>query len=284
MKKLLKPRLIIRFVTILLGVVALIILGFLINKKANNLQKIEAATDKNIESVEEEPPSTTEDVTLVFEPIEYDIPLESEQEPETEIEDESTEITEIPETEASTIAETEPVYVEETEPFCADDGKSVYEPEVATPFSETILIDFSEEEWEATYQMVVEQYSEEIQMIAKVIFLEARGIEEYDHKAAIVWTIVNRVDAGFGSTIKAVIVPGQFAYNPNTIIRDDLWAMAADVLTRWTLEKQGHAYVGRVLPSDYLWYWGDGQYNWFRNVYEDGSNPWNWSLPSPYIS
>ena len=153
MKKLLKPRLIIRFVTILLGVVALIILGFLINKKANNLQKIDVATDKNIESVEEELPSTTEDVTLVFEPIEYDIPLESEQEPETEIEDESTEIAEIPETEAPAIVETEPesVYVEETEPPCADDGRSEYEPEVTTPISETILIDFSEEEWEAAY-------------------------------------------------------------------------------------------------------------------------------------
>ena len=39
--------------------------------------------------------------------------------------------------------------------------------------------------------------------------------------------------------------------------------------------------VGRVLPSDYLWYRGDGRRNYFRDAYKGGS-VWDWTLESPY--
>lgn len=37
----------------------------------------------------------------------------------------------------------------------------------------------------------------------------------------------------------------------------------------------------RGVPSDYLWFSGDGKHNYFRNAYKGGET-WDWSLPSPY--
>ena len=46
-------------------------------------------------------------------------------------------------------------------------------------------------------------------------------------------------------------------------------------------KKMGETNTGRVLPSDYLWFSGDGKHNYFRNAYKGGET-WDWSLPSPY--
>lgn len=49
-------------------------------------------------------------------------------------------------------------------------------------------------------------------------------------------------------------------------VLDRLYAVALDVLTRWSMEKQG-AEVQRELPSGYLWFTGDGETNHFREDY-----------------
>ncbi len=119
-------------------------------------------------------------------------------------------------------------------------------------------------------------------MIAKVLYNEARGIQSDTEKACIVWVILNRVDAGYADTISDVITArNQFAYRASTPVWDDLLSLSYDVLTRWASEKQGQTDVGRVLPSDYLWYTGNGLHNLFRNSYS-GKSHWNYSLPSPY--
>ena len=64
-------------------------------------------------------------------------------------------------------------------------------------------------------------------------------------------------------------------------VDDEIKALCEDVLTRWYAEKDGEADTGRVLPSDYLWFSGDGKHNYFRNAYKGGET-WGWSLPSPY--
>ena len=66
-------------------------------------------------------------------------------------------------------------------------------------------------------------------------------------------------------------------------IDDEIKALCEDVLTRWYAEKAGETDVGRVLPSDYMWFTGDGEHNYFRNAYEGGKT-WDWSLQSPYKS
>lgn len=124
-------------------------------------------------------------------------------------------------------------------------------------------------------------------MMARVMFLEARGIKSKTEIACIGWTILNRVDAGYGSIQKVITAPNQFAYRASASTTSDygydLVALATDVLDRWSREKAGQAAVGRVLPKGYLWYAGDGKHNYFRNQYKGGTR-WTYSLPSPYES
>jgi len=120
-------------------------------------------------------------------------------------------------------------------------------------------------------------------MVAKVLYNECRGIQSETEKACIVWCILNRVDAGYGTIKEVVTAKHQFAYTYNTPVWDNLLDLSYDVLERWNNEKNGQADIGRVLPSDYFWYSGNkaGTHNYFYNVY-NGRVRWNYSLESPY--
>lgn len=132
----------------------------------------------------------------------------------------------------------------------------------------------------------VKYYTEdEVVMVAKVLYDECRGIVSDTEKACVVWTICNRVDAGYGSTITHVVTAsGQFAYRYYAPVWDELYALAEDVLMRWNHEKNGVLNVGRVLPKDYMWYSGDGYHNHFRNHYNAAYGYWDYSIESPYES
>ena len=126
-------------------------------------------------------------------------------------------------------------------------------------------------------------------MLAKLVYGEARGVYSLTEQACVMWTVLNRVDAGYGDTIAEVITaPGQYYYSSSFGTIDgygrDLVALAEDVLTRWYREKAGETDVGRVLPADYLWFHGDGEHNWFRNAYQSPYDKWYYSWPSPYES
>lgn len=122
-----------------------------------------------------------------------------------------------------------------------------------------------------------------INQIAQVIYNEARGIPDKAEQAAVAWCILNRVDTeGFPDTITEVIQqPYQFAWSAKTPIKDELRELAADVYDRWMLEKTGEDNIGRVLPNTYLFFHGDGKYNYFRETYR-GKVYWDWTLESPY--
>ena len=133
---------------------------------------------------------------------------------------------------------------------------------------------------------------EEVTMLAKLVYGEARGIKSQTEQAAVVWCVLNRVDStgyGMGHSVEYVVTfPDQFhGYNPRHPTVDDygrdLRELAADVLTRWDAEKEGETDVGRVLPKGYLWFEGKDGHNVFRNAYRGGSK-WDWQLPSPYES
>lgn len=126
----------------------------------------------------------------------------------------------------------------------------------------------------------------EVEMLAKTIWGEARGVESITEKAAVAWCILNRVDAkGYacGGDIEYVLTfPGQFAgYDEDNPVTTDCKEIAADVLTRWAAEKAGIEDVGRVLPKEYTYFTGDGKRNYFTDEWK-GGNTWDWSLPSPY--
>ena len=104
--------------------------------------------------------------------------------------------------------------------------------------------------------------------IAKMLYGESRGCT-VDNQQKAVWCVLNRVDDERypDSIIEVLSQSGQFhGYSPNHPVWDELTAVAEDVLTRWSLEKQGVA-VNRELPKSYLYFTGTGRENIFREVY-----------------
>lgn len=148
------------------------------------------------------------------------------------------------------------------------------------------------EESEAPATMAETEYEtpkvtndEDIIILAKTIWAEARGIDSDSEKAAVAWCILNRVDSeGYGCGVSVEYVatfPGQFAYNPDNPVTDECLKIAEDVYSRWQAEKNGVTDVGRVLPAEYLFFTGDGEHNYFTAQWQ-GSDVWGWELTSPY--
>ena len=120
--------------------------------------------------------------------------------------------------------------------------------------------------------------------IAKVLYRECGCLPSKTEQACVAWTILNRVDYYKKSIYEIVRAPYQYTYRANSPVKADLYELAWDVLERWSREKDGEAYVGRVLPRDYMWFWGDGRHNHFRNAYTRPYKVWDYSLGTPYDS
>ena len=104
--------------------------------------------------------------------------------------------------------------------------------------------------------------------VAKMLYGESRGCSVNNQQKAV-WCVLNRVDdERYPDSIIAVLSQnGQFhGYSPNHPVWDELTAVAEDVLTRWSLEKQGVA-VNRELPKSFLYFTGTGKENVFREGY-----------------
>ena len=151
-----------------------------------------------------------------------------------------------------------------------------------------------EKEKEAKYAEWHELYTkEDVIAAAKLLWGEARGVPDLVigdrvissecQQAAVLWTVLNRYDAGYGDSVTAVITaPGQYhGYSESNPVDSDLLDLTIDVLNRWTHEKWDGDSIGRVLPEDYMWFHGDGTYNYFRNEFESDSY-WTWELFDPY--
>lgn len=126
----------------------------------------------------------------------------------------------------------------------------------------------------------------EVEMLARVLWGEARGVPSDMEKAAVVWCVLNRVDAaGWPDTVAEVVTqPFQFVgYSPDYPATEELKRIAADVLTRWERERQEGGDVGRVLPAEYYFFTGDGERNYFRTEFTGGTF-WDWTLTNPYSS
>lgn len=129
-------------------------------------------------------------------------------------------------------------------------------------------------------------YSEsDVELIAKTVWQEARGIPSKAEQAAVVWCILNRVDDDrWGDTIAEVVTaPHQFAYDAGAPVTDELRRLAEDVLERWKREKEGETEVGRVLPAGYVFFDGDGSHNHFRREYEHTGEYWEFEGENPYV-
>lgn len=149
-------------------------------------------------------------------------------------------------------------------------------------FSKEIPISLNEKIKEKINAQLIE-LDEEIIMLAKLVWREARGVKSTQEQAAVIWCVLNRVDSEkYGNTIKEVVTArNQFAYIKRTPVDDKFYNLARDVVSRWLLEKEGFEDVGRVLPKEYLFFAGRNGRNRFRKQYSS-KKYWDWSLPNPY--
>lgn len=108
------------------------------------------------------------------------------------------------------------------------------------------------------------------EICGRLIWGEAGGIQDYAQRAAVVWCACNRADA-WDMNIGEVLTVDQFhGLAINGEVPDEHIELARDVLARWTLEAEGWQDVGRVLPSRFLYFEGDGRINHFSTQYGGG--------------
>ena len=125
-------------------------------------------------------------------------------------------------------------------------------------------------------------YQKDIELIAKTVYGEARGCSVVE-QSAVIWCILNRVDAGYGTIEDVITAPYQFTgYKENNPVVGDYVELAIDVLIRWQAEKYCIGDVGRTLPDTYLYFHGDGKQNHFRDKFDGDYNVWEWQALNPY--
>lgn len=169
-------------------------------------------------------------------------------------------------------ADAEPSVESEVEPTIESTAEPIVEP---TPVEVNVYDFFTEEE---------------VIMLAKLIYGEARGVYSVTEQAGIVWTVLNRIDSpSHGSTISSVVLaPNQFYYVASSPTVDDygrdLKWLTEDVLTRYLREKNGETDVGRVLPVEYRFYSskGDGHNGFAVSYGSYYSYISSFGLASPY--
>lgn len=126
----------------------------------------------------------------------------------------------------------------------------------------------------------------DVDLIAKTVYGEALVTQSETEMAAVVWCILNRVDSSsFPDTVEKVVKQkSQFhGYRSNNHLDDRVAELVKDVLNRYVDEKNGNVDSGRILPKNYLYFYGDGRHNHFTTTYQ-GRPRWDWSLDSPYAS
>ena len=102
---------------------------------------------------------------------------------------------------------------------------------------------------------------EDVEALCKMAWGEARGCGERGIEA-VMWVAMNRLDTGrWGDTVlKVVSARAQFyGYKASNPVTDEIRAIAERVLTAHHNGEEG------IIPSDYIYFHGDGRENTFRN-------------------
>lgn len=114
-------------------------------------------------------------------------------------------------------------------------------------------------------------YERCLSIMAQMLWGEIRGGSD-DAVAAVCWCVCNRAtERTPAAVITQIQAPGQFhGYKSDYPVDDRLYKIAENVLMQWMMEPYTTVGINRILPEDYIYFGGDGQYNTFRNKYEGG--------------
>lgn len=108
------------------------------------------------------------------------------------------------------------------------------------------------------------------ELAGRAIWGEAGGIQDEAQRAAVVWCACNRADAWDMEIGDVLNVDAFHGLAIKGEVPEQHVELARDVLARWTLEAEGWQDVGRVLPSQYLYFEGDGRVNHYSTEYGGG--------------
>lgn len=158
-----------------------------------------------------------------------------------------------------------------------------------------ININISEEDLIAMAKMAWGESGCVKSMIVTLSDGTTRYVSNTEQIAACYWTVLNRVDSGYGNIIEVITAPNQYlGYSANNHLSQALVDLAKDCIIRWQLEKALNEIgiycdIGRVLPKpaengEWCWFVADGKgHNSFRDRYNntDGAR-FTWNLPTPY--
>ena len=93
---------------------------------------------------------------------------------------------------------------------------------------------------------------------------------DYAQRTAPIWCACNRADA-WGLTLEEVMHSDAFhGLLTKREVPAEWYDLARETLARWELEKMGYIDVGRTLPSEYLYFSGNGTVNVYRTEYIGG--------------
>lgn len=115
-----------------------------------------------------------------------------------------------------------------------------------------------------------------IELAGRAVWGEAGGIPDEAQRAAVVWCACNRADAWDMDIGDVLNVEAFHGLAITGDVPEEHLEVARDALARWALEHDGWVDVGRVLPSQYLFFEGDGQHNYFSTEYGGGEYWQGW--------
>lgn len=189
------------------------------------------------------------------------------------------------------VDETSPVNADESSHNAGVENTIMTQTVESSPAPEIITEPVSENTDAATGSQTptpgntVAYYTEQdVYETAQCVYGEALVTGSDTEMAAVAWCILNRVDDPlFPNTIHEVVTArNQFqGYKASNPVDEHLLWLVRDVFERWVSEKNGVTDSGRVLPADYRYFYGDGRHNHFTITF-NGTDEWDWSLPSPY--
>lgn len=107
----------------------------------------------------------------------------------------------------------------------------------------------------------------EVELVSKAVWGEARGCS-LEEQALVVWCICNRADERNQSIAEVVTAPYQFqGYCADNPVEEDIRALVVQVLNQWAAGEEALVLEPYATTSEYLYFWGDGEHNWFREEY-----------------
>lgn len=93
---------------------------------------------------------------------------------------------------------------------------------------------------------------------------------DYAQRTAPIWCACNRANA-WGQTLEEVMHSDAFhGLLTEREVPAEWYDLTRETLARWELEKMGYIDVGRTLPSEYLYFGGNGIVNVYRTEYIGG--------------